>query len=207
MALPGAMASAVDRLRKPARARAIAPSLSRYSEEHLPGRSAASADANPRRRPLAPAGLDSPRIALSRSAVIDRLFRRFSGPEGSRCWSNGAVGFVREQWRHRGDRSQIDRIARRLHLRRPRSGISRRCHDSPNRAPEVVGGNHRPARQSGRSKYRGACLVHERRERAAANDIAGMLSSRSTKRSERVMADIVVWTVRNPALSTRRRWL
>jgi ABC-type uncharacterized transport system auxiliary subunit len=44
----------------------------------------------------------------------------------------------------------------------------------------------------------------ERRERAAANDI-GQVVLAFDEALGAVMADIVVWTVRNPALSTQRR--
>ena len=46
----------------------------------------------------------------------------------------------------------------------------------------------------------------ERRERAAANDIGHVVLAFDEALGA-VMEDIVIWTVRNPALSTRRRQL
>ncbi len=62
--------------------------------------------------PLAPAGLDTGRIALSRSACLDRLFRGFgmdrSGPSAG---PDRTARFVREQQGDHRDRPRIGRIA------------------------------------------------------------------------------------------------
>jgi cholesterol transport system auxiliary component len=153
--------------------------------------------------PLAPAGLDSPRIALSRSAVSIDYFADSEWTERvpllvqtallASLENSGAIAAIdRESIGLRADfilKSEIRHFEA--------------LYDSPNGAPEVwVAIIARLVNPAGRNIVAHASF--ERRERAVANDI-GQVVLAFDEALGSVMADIVVWTVRNPALSTQRR--
>ena len=76
-------------------------------------------------------------------------------------------------------------------------------YNSPNVAPEVwVAIGARLVNPAGRDVVANASF--ERRQQAKGNDIAQIVLAFDEALGG-VMEDIVVWTVRNPALSTRRR--
>jgi cholesterol transport system auxiliary component len=153
--------------------------------------------------PLAPAGLDTGRIALSRSAVsidyfadsewIDRvplmvqtaLLDSFENSKAITAIDREAVGL------------RADLILR-TEIRHFEAVYS-----SPNGAPEVwVAISARLVNPSGRDIVANASF--ERRQQAKSNDIAQIVLAFDEALGG-VMEDIVVWTVRNPALSARRR--
>jgi cholesterol transport system auxiliary component len=153
--------------------------------------------------PLAPAGLDTGRIALSRSAVsidyfadsewIDRvplmvqtaLLDSFENSKAITAIDREAVGL------------RADLILR-TEIRHFEA-----VYNSPNGAPEVwVAISTRLVNPSGRDIVANASF--ERRQQAKSNDIAQIVLAFDEALGG-VMEDIVVWTVRNPALSARRR--
>jgi cholesterol transport system auxiliary component len=153
--------------------------------------------------PLAPAGLDTGRIALSRSAVsidyfadsewIDRvplmvqtaLLDSFENSKAITAIDREAVGL------------RADLILR-TEIRHFEAVYS-----SPNGAPEVwVAISARLVNPSGRDIVANASF--ERRQQAKSNDIAQIVLAFDEALGG-VMEDIVVWTMRNPALSARRR--
>jgi cholesterol transport system auxiliary component len=153
--------------------------------------------------PLAPAGLDTGRIALSRSAVsidyfadsewIDRvplmvqtaLLDSFENSKAVTAIDREAVGL------------RADLILR-TEIRHFEA-----VYNSPNGAPEVwVAISTRLVNPSGRDIVANASF--ERRQQAKSNDIAQIVLAFDEALGG-VMEDIVVWTVRNPALSARRR--
>jgi cholesterol transport system auxiliary component len=152
--------------------------------------------------PLAPAGLDSPRIALSRSAVsIDY----FADSE----WTDRVPLLVQtallQSFENSGAIAAIDREAVGLRadfILKTEIRHFEAVYASPNAAPEVwVAIIARLVNSTGRNIVAHASF--ERRERAAANDI-GRIVLAFDEALGAVMAEIVVWTVRNPALSMRR---
>ena len=153
--------------------------------------------------PLAPAGLDTGRIALSRSAVsidyfadsewIDRvplmvqtaLLDSFENSKAVTAIDREAVGL------------RADLILR-TEIRHFEAVYS-----LPNGAPEVwVAISARLVNPTGRDIVANASF--ERRQQAKNNDIAQIVLAFDEALGG-VMEDIVVWTVRNPALSARRR--
>jgi len=153
--------------------------------------------------PLAPAGLDTGRIALSRSAVsidyfadsewIDRvplmvqtaLLDSFENSKAVTAIDRESVGL------------RADLILR-TEIRHFEA-----VYNSPNGAPEVwVAISTRLVNPSGRDIVANASF--ERRQQAKNNDIAQIVLAFDEALGG-VMEDIVVWTVRNPALSARRR--
>jgi cholesterol transport system auxiliary component len=153
--------------------------------------------------PLAPAGLDTGRIALSRAAVsidyfadsewIDRvplmvqtaLLDSFENSKAITAIDREAVGL------------RADLILR-TEIRHFEAVYS-----SPNGAPEVwVAISARLVNPSGRDIVANASF--ERRQQAMSNDIAQIVLAFDEALGG-VMEDIVVWTMRNPALSARRR--
>ena len=153
--------------------------------------------------PLAPAGLDTGRIALSRSAVsidyfadsewIDRvplmvqttLLDSFENSKAITAIDRESVGL------------RADLILR-TEIRHFEA-----VYNSPNGAPEVwVAISTRLVNPSGRDIVANASF--ERRQQAKSNDIAQIVLAFDEALGG-VMEDIVVWTVRNPALSARRR--
>jgi cholesterol transport system auxiliary component len=152
--------------------------------------------------PLAPAGLDSPRIALSRSAVSMDYFADSE-------WTERVPSLVQtallESFENSGAIAAIDRESIGLRadfILKTEIRHFEALYDSPNGAPEVrVAIIARLVDPTGRTIV--AHTSFERRERAAANDV-GRVVLAFDEALGAVMADIVVWTVRNPALSTRR---
>jgi cholesterol transport system auxiliary component len=153
--------------------------------------------------PLAPAGLDTGRIALSRAAVsidyfadsewIDRvplmvqtaLLDSFENSKAITAIDREAVGL------------RADLILR-TEIRHFEAVYS-----PPNGAPEVwVAISARLVNPTGRDIVANASF--ERRQQANSNDIAQIVLAFDEALGG-VTEDIVVWAVRNPALSARRR--
>ncbi len=155
--------------------------------------------------PLAPAGLDSPRIALSRSAVSIDYFADSEWTERVPLLVQTAL---LESFENSGAIAAIDREAMGLRadfILKTEIRHFEALYDSPNGSPEVwVAIIARLVNPSGRDIVAHASF--ERRERAAATDI-GRIVLAFDEALGAVMADIVAWTVRNPALSARRRSL
>jgi cholesterol transport system auxiliary component len=153
--------------------------------------------------PLAPAGLDSPRIALSRSAVSIDYFADSEWTERVPLLVQTAL---LDSFENSGTIAAIDRES--IGLRADfilKSEIRHfeALYDTPKGAPEVwVAIIARLANPAGRNIVAHASF--ERRERAAANDIGHVVLAFDEALGA-VMADIVIWTVRNPALSPRQR--
>src|ERR1700736_3971903 len=153
--------------------------------------------------PLAPAGLDSPRIALSRSAVSIDYFADSEWTERVPLLVQTAL---LQSFENSGAIAAIDRESIGLRadfLLKTEIRHFEALYDSPNGAPEAwVAIIARLIDPAGRNIV--AHTSFERRERAAANDV-GRVVLAFDEALGAVIADIVVWTVRNPALSTRRR--
>jgi len=153
--------------------------------------------------PLAPAGLDSPRIALSRSAVSIDYFADSEWTERVPLLVQTAL---LDSFENSGTIAAIDRES--IGLRADfilKSEIRHfeALYDTPKGAPEVgVAIIARLANPAGRNIVAHASF--ERRELAAANDIGHVVLAFDEALGA-VMADIVIWTVRNPALSPRQR--
>jgi cholesterol transport system auxiliary component len=152
--------------------------------------------------PLAPAGLDTGRIALSRSAVsIDY----FADSE----WIDRVPLMVQtallDSFENSKALTAIDRESVGLRadlILRPDIRHFEALYDSSNGAPEVwVAISARLVNPSGRDVVAHASF--ERRERAKGNDIAQIVVAFDEALGG-VMEDIVLWTVRNPALSAKR---
>ena len=153
--------------------------------------------------PLAPAGLDTPRIALSRSAVsIDY----FADSEWTERVPLAVQTALLESFENSGAIAAIDRESIGLRadfILKTEIRHFEALYDSPNGAPEVwVAIIARLVDPAGRNIV--AHTSFERRERAGANDV-GRVVLAFDEALGAVIADIVVWTVRNPALSTQRR--
>ena len=153
--------------------------------------------------PLAPAGLDSPRIALSRSAVSIDYFADSEWTERVPLLVQTAL---LDSFENSGTIAAIDRESMGLRadfILKTEIRHFEALYDSPNGAPEVwVAIIARLANPAGRNIVAHASF--ERRERAAANDIGHVVLAFDEALGA-VMADIVIWTVRNPALSPRQR--
>jgi cholesterol transport system auxiliary component len=153
--------------------------------------------------PLAPAGLDTERIALSRSAVsidyfadsewIDRvplmvqtaLLDSFESSKTITAIDRESIG-LRADLILKTDIRHFEAL-----------------YDSRNGSPEVwVAITARLVDPSGRDVVAHASF--ERREQAQANDIARLVLAFDEALGG-VMEDIVLWTVRNPALSAKQR--
>ena len=153
--------------------------------------------------PLAPAGLDTSRIALTRSAVSIDYF-------ADSAWTESVPLLVQtallESFENSGAIVAIDRESIGLRadlILKTEIRHFEAVYDSPNGAPEIwVEIIARLVDPAGRNILAHASF--ERRQRAAANDIPQIVLA-FDEAVGAVMADIVVWTVRNPALSTRRR--
>jgi len=155
--------------------------------------------------PLAPAGLDSRGIALTLSAIsIDY----FAASE----WTDRVPFLVQTALLESfGNSAAITAIEREsVGLRtdfvlKTEIRHFEAVYDLPNAAPEVwVSILARLVDPAGRTILAHASF--ERRQRAAANDIPQIVLA-FNEAAEAVMGDIVVWTVRNPALTPRRRSL
>ena len=153
--------------------------------------------------PLAPAGLDSARIALSRSAVSIDYFADSEWTERVPLLVQTAL---LESFENSGAIAAIDRESMGLRadfILKTEIRHFEALYDSPNGAPEVwVAIIARLVDPAGRNIV--AHTSFERRERAGANDV-GRVVLAFDEALGAVMGDIVVWTVRNPALSTQRR--
>jgi cholesterol transport system auxiliary component len=152
--------------------------------------------------PLAPAGLDTGRIALSRSAVsIDY----FADSE----WIDRAPLMVQTALLDSFESSKaitaIDRESVGLRadlILKTEIRHFEALYDSSNGPPEVrVAISARLVNPSGRDVVAHASF--ERREKANGNDIAQVVVAFDEALGG-VMEDIVLWTVRNPALSAKR---
>jgi cholesterol transport system auxiliary component len=155
--------------------------------------------------PLAPAGLDTPRIALSRSAVSIDYFADSEWTERVPLLVQTALV---QSFENSKTIAAIDRET--IGLRADFTLKTEIRHfeasyDSPNGAPEVwVAIIARLVNPAGRDIVAHASF--ERRERAKANDMPQIVLAFDEALGG-VMADIVVWTARNPALSAKRRSL
>ena len=153
--------------------------------------------------PLAPAGLDTPRVALSRSAISIDYFADSEWTERVPLLVQTAL---LASFENSGAIAAIDRESIGLRadfILKTEIRHFEALYDSPTGAPEVwVAIIARLVDPAGRNIVSHASF--ERRERAAANDIGHVVLAFDEALGA-VMADIVVWTVRNPALSTQRR--
>jgi cholesterol transport system auxiliary component len=152
--------------------------------------------------PLAPAGLDKSRIALSRSPVsIDY----FADSE----WTDRAPLLVQTAILQSFENSKtITAIARESvglradFLLETEIRHFEAVYDSPNGPPEIwVAINVRLVNPTSRDVV--AQTSFERRERASANEVPSIVSAFDEALGG-VMKEIVVWTVTNPALSVKR---
>jgi cholesterol transport system auxiliary component len=152
--------------------------------------------------PLSPAGLDTSRIALTRSPVsIDY----FADSE----WTERAPLLVQTALLESFENSRaiiaIDRESVGLDadfILKTEIRHFEAVYESPNGAPEIwVSINIRLVKPSARDIV--ALTSFERRQRASANDIPSVIFAFDDALGV-VMRDIVVWTVTNPALSMRR---
>ncbi len=152
--------------------------------------------------PLAPAGLDSPRIALSRSAVSVDYFADSEWTERVPLLVQTAL---LQSFENSGAIAAIDRESIGLRadfILKTEIRHFEAVYTSPNGAPEAwVAITARLVNSAGRDIVAHASF--ERREKAAANDI-GQIVLAFDEALGAVMAEIVVWTVRNPALSAKR---
>jgi cholesterol transport system auxiliary component len=153
--------------------------------------------------PIAPAGLDASRIALSRSPISIDYFADSEWTERVPLLVQTAL---LESFENSGAIAAIDRESIGLRadfILKTEIRHFEALYDSPNAAPEVwVAIIARLVNPSGRDIVAHASF--ERRERAAANDMGHVVLSFDNALGA-VMGDIVVWTVRNPALSAQRR--
>jgi cholesterol transport system auxiliary component len=152
--------------------------------------------------PLAPAGLDTSRIALTRSAVsIDY----FADSE----WTERAPLLVQTALLDSFENSKainaIDRESAGLRadfILRTELRHFEAVYDSPNEPPEIwVAISVRLVDPASRDIV--AQTSFEGRERAPANNMQTIISA-FDEALGRVMKDIVLWTVTNPALSIKR---
>jgi cholesterol transport system auxiliary component len=153
--------------------------------------------------PLAPAGLDTERVALSRSAVsIDY----FAGSE----WIDRVPLMIQTALLDSFENSKaitaIDRESVGLRadlILKTEIRHFEALYDSPDGAPNVwVAINARLVDPSGREVV--AHAAFERRKQAQGSDIAQIVLAFDEALGG-VMEDIVLWTVRNPAFSGKRR--
>jgi cholesterol transport system auxiliary component len=152
--------------------------------------------------PLAPAGLDTSRIALTRSAVsIDY----FADSE----WADRAPLLVQTALLEAFENSRaINAIDREMvglradFILKTEIRHFEAVYDSPNGAPEAwVSINLRLVNPADRDIV--AQTSFEHRQRASANDMPNIVAAFDDALGE-VMKEIVLWTVTNPALSVRR---
>ena len=153
--------------------------------------------------PLAPAGLDTTRIALSHSAVSIEYFADSE-------WTDRVPLMVQtallESFEDSKALSAINRESLGLHadfILKTEIRHFEALYDSPNQAPEVwVAIITRLINPSGRDIVSQASF--ERRVRAEINDVPQIVLA-FQEALKGVMEEIVVWTARNPALSPKRR--
>lgn len=151
--------------------------------------------------PLAPAGLDSSRIALSRSAIsIDY----FADSE----WTDRAPILVQtallESFENSKATNAIDRESIGLRadfILKTEMRHFEAVYDSPNGPPEVwVALNVRLVNPADREIV--AQTSFEQRQRASTNDVPSIILAFNEALGS-VMREIVVWTVTNPALPVK----
>jgi cholesterol transport system auxiliary component len=153
--------------------------------------------------PLAPAGLDTTRIAVSRSAVSIEYFADSE-------WTDRVPLMVQaallESFEDSKALSAINRESVGLHadfILKTEIRHFEALYDSPDQAPEVwVTIIARLVNPSGRDIVSQASF--ERRVRTEINDVPRIVLA-FQEALEGVMEEIVVWTARNPALSPKRR--
>jgi cholesterol transport system auxiliary component len=153
--------------------------------------------------PLAPAGLDTARIALSRSAVSIEYFADSE-------WTDRVPLMVQtallESFEDSKALSAINRESLGLQadfILKTEIRHFEALYDSPNQAPEVwVSIVTRLVNPSSRDIVSQASF--ERRVRAEINDVPQIVLA-FQEALKGVMEEIVVWTARNPALSPKRR--
>ena len=152
--------------------------------------------------PLAPAGLDTSRIALTRSAVTIDYFADSE-------WTERAPLLVQTALLNSFENSKaINAIERESAGLRADFILSTELrhfeavYDSPNGPPEIWAViSVRLVNPASRDIV--AQTTFERRERASANNMQSIVSAFDEALGG-VMKDIVLWTVTNPALSIRR---
>jgi cholesterol transport system auxiliary component len=151
--------------------------------------------------PLAPAGLDSSRIALSRSAVsIDY----FADSE----WTDRAPLLVQtallDSFENSRSINAIDRESvglRAEFILKTEMRHFEAVYDSPNGPPEVwVALNVRLVNPADRDIV--AQTSFEQRQRASTNDVPSIILAFNEALGS-VIGEIVLWTVANPALSVK----
>ena len=153
--------------------------------------------------PLAPAGLDTTRIALGRSAVSIEYFADSE-------WADRLPLMVQtallDSFEDSKALNAINRESLGLHadfILKTEIRHFEALYDSPNQAPEVwVAIITRLVNPSGRDILSEASF--ERRVRAEINDVPQIVLA-FQEALKGVMEEIVVWTARNPALSPKRR--
>jgi len=153
--------------------------------------------------PLAPAGIDSRSIALTLSAVSIDYF-------AASAWTARVPLLVQtallESFQNSGAITAIERESAGLRadfILMTEIRHFEAIYDSPNAPPEVwVAILARLVDPAGRNIL--ARAAFERRQRAAANDMPQIVLA-FNEAAGPVMGEIVAWTVRNPALTPRRR--
>ena len=152
--------------------------------------------------PLAPAGLDSPRIVLSRSAVSIDYFADSEWTERVPLLVQTAL---LQSFENSGAIAAIDRESIGLRadfILKTEIRHFEAVYDSPNGPPDVwTAINVRLVNPSNRDIV--AQRSFEQRQRASANDIPSIIATFDEALGG-VVKDIVVWTVTNPALSVKR---
>ena len=152
--------------------------------------------------PSAPAGLDTARIALSRSAVSIDYFADSEWIDRVPLMVQAAL---LESFEDSKALSAINRESLGLHadfILKTEIRHFEALYDSPNQAPEVwVAIITRLVNPSGRDIVSEDSF--ERRVRAETNDVPQIVLA-FQEALEGVMEEIVVWTVRNPTLSPKR---
>jgi cholesterol transport system auxiliary component len=152
-------------------------------------------------QPLAPAGLDTSRIALSRSPVSIEYFADSE-------WADRLPLLVQtallESFENSRAITPIGRESADLRadfVLNPEIRHFEAVYDSPNGTPEVwVTINVQLINPSSRAVV--ARSSFERRQRASANDMPAIISA-FDKALGGVMTEIVIWTITNPVLSIR----
>jgi cholesterol transport system auxiliary component len=152
--------------------------------------------------PLAPAGLDSSRIALSRSAVSIDYFADSEWTDRVPLLIQTALlsSFENSKALNAIDRESIG--LRADFVLKSEIRHFEAVYDSANEPPEAWAAvNVRLVNPSGRDIVAQASF--QRHQRAAANDVPSIIAAFDEALGG-VMKEIVVWTVTNPALSANR---
>jgi len=153
--------------------------------------------------PLSPAGLDSSRIALTRSPVSIDYFADSEWTERAPLLVQTALleSFENSRAINAIDRESVGLDADFILKTEIRHFEA--VYDSPGAAPEIWVSIHvRLVKPSARDIV--AQTAFERRQRASTNDVPSIVWAFDEALGS-VMKDIVVWTVTNPALSVKRR--